>query len=205
LLSVGQRRAGGAAGLIALNSPLGSPRRRRTWSLQDLKSSPANEWTTKPSGALGSKLTTRDLSRGECPGPGQMICPALTSPPSRWAAADKDAVSDWRNSLGRSISSLGVRNATSQSARAANTAMRFLRYLRRPAALKIESSEVFGSPSDFRRSPTRLHKTVLGKVAWSGIPSGYSSLMMRLARSRAGRLRSRTGLGGLPGSHGMAG
>jgi hypothetical protein len=53
--------------------------------------------------------------------------------------------------------------------RAATTAMRCLRYLRRPAARRMVSSETLG-PVSF--SPTRWHKFLFGSVAWSGTPFG---------------------------------
>jgi hypothetical protein len=53
--------------------------------------------------------------------------------------------------------------------RAATTAMRCLRYLRRPAARRMVSSETL-SPVSF--SLTRRHKIWFGSVAWSGTPFG---------------------------------
>jgi hypothetical protein len=66
-------------------------------------------------------------------------------------------------------------------ANTANTAMPYLchlRYLRRPAALKIVSSETFGSLASLSFALTRRHRFALGSVAWPGTPSGYSSFMM---------------------------
>src|SRR5882724_7437739 len=48
------------------------------------------------------------------------------------------------------------------AARTATTAMRLLRYLRRPAALKIVSSETLGSSSFLSFTPTRRHKIAIG-------------------------------------------
>ena len=62
-----------------------------------------------------------------------------------------------------------ARNKASHAARAANTAMRFLRYLRRrPAALKIVSSDTPGKVSSLSFAPTFRHKLTLGSAAWSG-------------------------------------
>ena len=66
--------------------------------------------------------------------------------------------------------------------------MRYLRYLRRrPAALKMVSSETGGSPWSLSFSPTCPSNCLFGKAAWSGGPSGYSSSMARFARSKFGR------------------
>src|SRR5262249_44872326 len=74
------------------------------------------------------------------------------------------------------------------AARTATTAMRLLRYLRRPAALKIVSSETLGSPSFLSFTPTRRHKVAFGTSACPGTPLGKSSLIARRARSNAGWL-----------------
>src|SRR6266545_1741280 len=78
--------------------------------------------------------------------------------------------------------------ARTATVHAANTAMRFLRYLRRPAALKIVSSETSGRPSSLSFLPTRRHNFAFGSAACPGTPWGYSSLIARCARSSAGRL-----------------
>lgn len=81
-----------------------------------------------------------------------------------------------------------MNRAGKATAHAANTAMRFLRYLRRAAALKIVSSETSGNPSFLSFSATRRHKLAFGSAACPGTPWGYSSLITRCARSNAGRL-----------------
>ena len=81
-----------------------------------------------------------------------------------------------------------MNKARKATTHAANTAMRFLRYLRRPAALKIVSSETPGSPSFLSFSPTRRYKFTFGSAACPGTPWGYSSLIARRARSNVGRL-----------------
>jgi hypothetical protein len=64
--------------------------------------------------------------------------------------------------------------------------MPFLRYLRRPAALRIVSSETPGSRCSLSHSPTRLHSIAFGSVACVGTPWGYTSLTARSTRSREG-------------------
>lgn len=66
-------------------------RRSRTWARQLRQSSPANEWVTKPSAAAVLKRTASDRSFLLWPGPGQMICPPLTSPPRARAQVVSDA------------------------------------------------------------------------------------------------------------------
>jgi hypothetical protein len=65
----------------------------------------------------------------------------------------------------------------------------YLRYLRRPAALWIVSSETLGRPACLSFSPTRRNRIIFGTAAWSGTPLG-SSIALR-ARSSAGRLLGR--------------
>ena len=62
---------------------------------------------------------------------------------------------------------------------AATTAMLYLRYLRRPAALKIVSFETLGRSLCLSHSPMRLHKRLLGLRNWVGTPSGYTAAMAR--------------------------
>jgi hypothetical protein len=58
-----------------------------------------------------------------------------------------------------------VREVILHSANTANTAMPYLRYLRRPAALKIVSSETFGSLASLNFTLTCRHKLALGSEA----------------------------------------
>ena len=65
-----------------------------------------------------------------------------------------------------------AREVILHSANTANTAMPYLRYLRRPAALKIVSSETPGRLSSWSFALTRRHRFAFGSVAWPGTPSG---------------------------------
>jgi hypothetical protein len=61
--------------------------------------------------------------------------------------------------------------AAEHSATTAGAAMLYLpylRYLRRPAARKIVSSETGGSLASLSFTPMRRHKFVLGSMDWSG-------------------------------------
>lgn len=55
---------------------------------------------------------------------------------------------------------------------AANAAMPHLRYLRRPAALKIVSSETSVRPRSLSQPPTARQSITFETVAWSGTPLG---------------------------------
>src|SRR5262249_41438554 len=67
--------------------------------------------------------------------------------------------------------------------------MLYLRYLRRPAALKTVSSETLGSLFSAIFLWNRKHKFLFGKTAWFGNSSwGNSSLIASRARSNAGEV-----------------
>jgi hypothetical protein len=62
--------------------------------------------------------------------------------------------------------------AIPHSATTATSAMRLLRYLRRPAARKIVSSDTSGSLDSLSFALTRRQRAAFGSVAWSGTPLG---------------------------------
>src|SRR5262245_56402433 len=65
--------------------------------------------------------------------------------------------------------------------------MRYLRYLRRPAARRIDSFETEGRPSSVSLSSTLATNCLSGRVTRSGGPAGHNASMARFARSTAGR------------------
>ena len=61
--------------------------------------------------------------------------------------------------------------ATEAASHAARTAVQLLRYLRRPATLRMVSSETDANFS-LSFAPTRFNNSILRNVAWSGTPWG---------------------------------